>query len=834
MRNTPHFSPLPHHPRTFSLVLKEGEWQKLRGAPACGSCVRVRGRRGVVQGVARFGEQAIWTIGGFRTPPHAIRVVTPFDRLSVEGQARWRWKRTNAKSAAAHLSVAVCAASPLGRVATGKALALHGWQRVAARAFDEGRATRILLADGVGLGKTVQAGFAIASLLVRAPDARVLVATPAGLRDQWRDELARLFGIDAAVLDPPAVRALRRLRPRGAGAWSAHPIVITSIDYLKQAEACAGALQVAWDLFVADEAHALAPSTERHAAANAIARASRLVLLITATPHAGDDHAFTTLCRVGATGEGDPIVLVRRTRADVSVATRRRVRTRRIAGSLRERALHARLRAYAGRVWTRGTGDPASRLAMTLLLRRAASGARALVRSLEYRRHCLERGTMGSWVQPPLPFAEDGELDEADVALPAALAVPGLLDRGAEIAELRALVAEAEACAAGDSKLHRLVQIVRRVREPLVVFTEYRDTLQEAARVLDGECAIALLHGGVARAGRQEAERRFASGSARVLLATDVAAEGLNLHHASRAVVNVELPWSPARLEQRIGRVDRLGQPRIVHVSNMVWQTGVEDAVLRRLDVRLTSINAALPVHDALPVEGEAEGNGARLDAQAGSREYVVLPPMDHDDTEWLDRVRTLPSLRRSVPTAGHADAGNRFVDDRVPVARIRRSMILGKGRSGIALVFRARRMSSSGAVAADGVVAVFVARDREALDDFRLTSALNAAIGEAMPGVQAAAAAALERHVEHHYRRTHAQIDRVRALDASAVLRNLYDPLVQPGLFDRRALSNAARERAAREALERHRRDWIALLERDLELDLPTPPIPVAAFVVR
>jgi superfamily II DNA or RNA helicase len=834
MQNRPEIAGVRDAAGNSSAPVDEAKSQKLHPRIKCGTRVLLRGRWGVVDAIASFGECAICTVAGFWSPPHILRVVTPFDRLRVADRAANRWKRTDTRAAAAAVSRGICDASALGRVPTGSGLELRAWQRVVALAFDQGTATRILLADGVGLGKTVQAGFAIASLFAREADARVLVATPAGLRDQWSAELVRLFGIQAAVLDPPEVRRLRRQRPRGASAWAAHRLVVTSIDYLKQADTCAAALGVPWDLFIVDEAHALAPDTDRHAAADAIARAARLVLLITATPHAGDDRAFSTLCRVGDTSTGGgPIVLVRRTRGDVSIAATRRTRVRRIEGSARERALHARLLAYAARVWTGGTGDPASRLAMTVLLRRAASSAYALARSLRYRRACLEQARTLSWRQPLLPFVEEGEADDADAELPRALAAPGLFDRDVEIAELDRLVSEAEACAALDSKRHALVRLAGRVREPLVVFTEYRDTLEDVEKVLEGTCPVAVLHGGMPRAARHTAERGFAEGAARVLLATDVAAEGLNLHHASRAVVNIELPWSPARLEQRIGRVDRLGQRRTVHVTNLVWQTGVEDPVLRRLDIRLASMRAALPAAEPplIVSSGRASSESSARDLSTASHDYVLHQAADDDENSALARARALEAIGSANVIAGGSD---RIAGGRIPVARIRPSRGLTLARSGIVLVFQVQRVASSGGIAAEAVIPVFALWDCESLSRSKLHDVLDAAVAASTPLARASAAEALERGLVFHDRRTRVQLRRVRSMEPGASPFAIPDPLVQPGLFDRRALAQAARERAAREALERHRSGWIARLERDLTVDALAVAAPIAAFVVR
>ncbi len=169
----------------------------------------------------------------------------------------------------------------------------------------------------------------------------------------------------------------------------------------------------------------------------------------------------------------------------------------------------------------------------------------------------------------------------------------GWLTRAAEAALLAAALHSAERAAACWSKVRALRRLVRRTRERVLVFTEYRDTLMALSAALSGETSICTLHGGASRGARELALAQFADGQARMLIATDVAAEGLNLQHACRLVVHVELPWSPARLEQRNGRVDRLGQRRRVHVWRLLGDRGHERRVIAALAARLSRMRAA-------------------------------------------------------------------------------------------------------------------------------------------------------------------------------------------------------------------------------------------------
>src|SRR5205823_3743851 len=149
---------------------------------------------------------------------------------------------------------------------------------------------------------------------------------------------------------------------------------------------------------------------------------------------------------------------------------------------------------------------------------------------------------------------DERESNDGDLA-PIWQAVLGLRDADHERRLLALLADAASACARGESKIRAVRRLIKRIPEPLIIFTEYRDTLSHLARHIDEPCAV--LHGGLPAAERLAVLSSFASGARRILLATDAVSEVLNLHHTCRTVVNLELPWNPMRVEQRIGRVDR-------------------------------------------------------------------------------------------------------------------------------------------------------------------------------------------------------------------------------------------------------------------------------------
>jgi superfamily II DNA or RNA helicase len=556
-------------------------------------------------------------------------------------------------------------------------VALLAFQLEPALAVTHGLASRILIADEVGLGKTVQAGLVIGEILDRASRARVLIVAPASLREQWRTELQDRFGLGAWIADSASLAragsAWTEVNP-----WRLHPITITSIDYVKRPEAMRGLDAIVWDAVVFDEAHALARRSDRAAAAAALARRARTVVMLTATPHTGDDDDFDRLCRIGDLDGEFPLLFFRRTRQDVGLAVSRKSSTLRVRPSLAESAMHGALLAYARKVWAHeGSSSGSARLAMSVLVRRASSSAASLARSVE-RRLALLAGTGPGPQQLGLPLGDIPGDEEPG----AELAAPGLADREDEQRRLEHILKAAGRAESSESKLRLLARFLRRTSDPAIVFTEYRDTLERFAGALREHDPVTL-HGGLTAAERRESLRRFTTGAARLLIATDAASEGLNLQARCRLVVNLELPWTPLRLEQRVGRVDRIGQQRRVHAVHLVAADTPEESTVARLLLRTRRAAAVL---DSLrPRATEQDIAGAvmgreRFDDAARSPELrvpQVLAPgvssLAASEAARLEKLRSVARHPSSAPT-----------DDRPPVV-VRRGM----RRRGILLGFR-------------------------------------------------------------------------------------------------------------------------------------------------
>jgi superfamily II DNA or RNA helicase len=561
-----------------------------------GQLVRIRGERWRIDRCAGDDNVAIVDVVGCDATNRSERTrfllpFEPVDRLEYStspllvGRARWRHvaRRTLADASPSWSSL---------RAATRANLTLIPFQLEPALALARGDGCRFLIADAVGLGKTVEAGLMIAETLERRPDANALVISPAGLREQWREELQNRFDLDATILDGPRLAAIATQLPTDVNPWAIQPIVITSIDYIKRPEVMRSLETLMWDVVVFDEAHHLTGRSDRAAAAEMLGDRARAVVLLTATPHSGEDRAFSRLCTVGNAGGSAPLVVFRRTRLDAGLHVRRRTPLLRVKPTPAETAMHAALMAYARLVWSQSaqSGLSGGRLAVSVLTRRGCSSAASLARSLE-RRLALMTGALEPTArQPGLPFTAGGhDDDEPDIALES----PGLHDRAGECRVLERLLWLARAAEAAESKIAVIERLLSRVDEPAIVFTEYRDTLRRLAGVLSHIDAVQL-HGGLTPHERSDALHRFTRGEARLLLATDAGSEGLNLHHRCRLVVNLELPWTPLRLEQRAGRVDRIGQQRRVHALHLVAAGTCEEDTLARLVLRINRMCGAL------------------------------------------------------------------------------------------------------------------------------------------------------------------------------------------------------------------------------------------------
>ncbi len=499
---------------------------------------------------------------------------------------------------------------------------------------------RLLIADDVGVGKTIEMGLVVSELLARSLVHRALFVVPANLREQTREALAHFFHIDATIVSRHRLRSLERSLMPGQSVWEAHPFVVVSVDYAKKYPG--RILDAGWDLVVFDEAHLCArppmstrgnrAQKQRYDFAVKAAEVVQHLIMMTATPHNGYTESFASLLdlldvdAVRWSGPSGEVPTIDRQKAEPHVIQRRREDLRGWFEAAGERfpfperdpyeliiemsATEARVmedvRTYTERLATRSDATVNQWVALHLQ-KRALSSPAALRRSLQNRVDALRRR-----LTDEVGTAADAEAAVMDAEPHEDLTDEQLFDRvdrsalgtESEIAELERLKeSAAKVTKAKDSKYSSLVQrvwphvLARQRNKRLIVFTRYRDTLDYLVSNLEADArrpkrgmetlsgtAVFAIHGDMNPKDRIEAFASFEAADKAILVATDVISEGVNLQRACSALVHYELPWNPNRLEQRNGRVDRYLQPeeRVI-LGTLVYDDELDVTILNVL-----------------------------------------------------------------------------------------------------------------------------------------------------------------------------------------------------------------------------------------------------------
>jgi len=416
---------------------------------------------------------------------------------------------------------------------------------------------RAILADEVGLGKTIEAGLVLAELRMRGLADRALVVTPAGLVEQWREELERKFGL-------PTVIASGAARPSDDGRTGPQPIVLVSIAAARREPLKVDLAGRGWDLVVADEAHRL---RNPRSASGLFARSlrTRYLLLLTATPVENKLQDLYELVSLVAPGLlGTPAEFRRHHGADDPAAPRD------IAG-LRARTREVMVRHRRSEVTIRLP----QRLAETVLVEPSPEEVE-FYRDLTAR---LRVEARAATAKQRLTLRSIARLaGSSPVAVGPTLAKVGwsqLSERAARLTGFR--------------KADVLLDRVRRhteAGEKVLVFTAFRQTLDTLTRRVAGaEISAATYHGSLSRADKQRAITDFAE-SVDVLLSTESAGEGRNLQFC-HAMINMDLPWNPMQIEQRVGRLHRVGQQHDVLLTNLVARGTIEQRILHVLESKI-------------------------------------------------------------------------------------------------------------------------------------------------------------------------------------------------------------------------------------------------------
>jgi len=424
---------------------------------------------------------------------------------------------------------------------------------------------RALLADEVGLGKTIEAGIILKEYLLRGQIRTALILTPASLCEQWAEELHEKFELEFVV-------------SRGAeGAWGSHPLVIASLETARHARHRGSVRRVGFDLVIVDEAHRLRNHlTLGWKFINELG--ARQLLLLTATPVQNDLrelYNLVTLLRPGAVGTfaqfraefmtaGDRLrprntdklrqllasVMIRAQRAHTNLKfPKREVKTITLELSEAEAALYQDVSSFVIKTIASGDEDVARRWYFTLVVLQKEMGS-SIAAARKTLTHLANKASTG------LETKALKELARRAIAIDDA------------------------------TKTKALVKLLQSLDDKAIVFTQFRASQEEISQALtDAGVPNVIFHGEQTWQEKEEALDRF-RGPIPFLISTETGGEGRNLQFA-HIVVNYDLPWNPMRVEQRIGRVHRLGQTSDVSIFNLVARDTIESYVMEILEKKI-------------------------------------------------------------------------------------------------------------------------------------------------------------------------------------------------------------------------------------------------------
>jgi superfamily II DNA or RNA helicase len=522
--------------------------------------------------------------------------------------------------------------------------------RALSRAITNAR-VRYLLADEVGLGKTIEAGLILRELKLRGLVKRTLVIAPKGLVSQWVSEMRFHFGETFQLVLPEDIKTLRRIAPAGrpdgdkgnqnpealtTNAWQMFSQVVVPMDSVKPMDKRRGwtksqvheynrerfedLISAGWDLVIVDEAHRLGGSTDqvaRFKLGQGLSEAAPYFLLLSATPHQGKTDAFHRLMSLIDAQEFPDVGSVTRERVQPHVIRTEKRRAIDAEGkplfkprrteigpvSWEERHRDQQLLYEAVTEYVREGYNQAMRekrsyigFLMILMQRLVVSSTSAIRTTLERRLDALatpqEQLTMF-----PLPSEEEWEdLDgQEQIDMLLGIRLKALKNERAEVKLLLDAAARCEQ-AGPDAKAEALLDWLYRLQSEegnpelkALVFTEFVPTQEMLQRFLtERGFSVVCLNGSMDMEERKRAQEAFAH-EVRILISTDAGGEGLNLQFC-HVVINYDIPWNPMRLEQRIGRVDRIGQPHTVRAVNFVFEDSVEHRVREVLEQKLAVI----------------------------------------------------------------------------------------------------------------------------------------------------------------------------------------------------------------------------------------------------
>ena len=496
----------------------------------------------------------------------------------------------------------------------------------------ETRNIRYILADEVGLGKTIEAGMIIKELKARGLITRILVVCPTGLVSQWSVEMQEKFHEKFQVILPSDFDTIRRLTDND-DVYGQFDQVISPMDSIKPVEKHAGwsdkrvekynqerieaIINSGWDLIIIDEAHRVAGSSSyvaRYKLGYLLSQASPYLLLLTATPHNGKTEPFLRLVRLldeqafpnykSIVKEQVAPYLIRSEKREAIDNNGNLLFKKRYTHLVElhwderhslQRQLYELVSSYVSKIYDKARWNRKKNMCLIFLMiimqRMVTSSTAAVRQSLEHRlRVLLEEETRVNTMS-------ESDWDERDIEDGDADAMEAMsLDRSAEIEELKMIISVAKQAEFQhhDVKVDALFDTIDELQsedpaQKIILFTEFVGTQVYLKELLESRgYSVSVLNGSMDIEERNNALNEFKM-STGIFISTDAGGEGLNLQFAN-IIINYDLPWNPMKIEQRCGRADRIGQQRDVHIYNMIIGDTVESRVREVLEEKLSVI----------------------------------------------------------------------------------------------------------------------------------------------------------------------------------------------------------------------------------------------------
>lgn len=549
---------------------------------------------------------------------------------------------------------------------------------------------RYILADEVGLGKTIEAGMIIEELKARGLVKRVLVVCPTGLVTQWSIEMREKFHEHFQVILPSDYDTIRRLT-NSKDVYGTFDYVISPMDSVKPIERHVGwsdekvnaynqeriysIINSGWDLIIIDEAHKIAGSSNevaRYKLGQLLSEASPYLLLLSATPHNGKTEPFLRLIRLlekDAFPNADSVVreqvepfLIRTEKRDAIDNQGERLFKDRVTHlvSLQwderhslQQELYEQVSDYVAKTYNKALRNKKKNMCLIFLLiimqRMVTSSTAAIQESLKRRLDVLvnQQTKVGN-----LTLEELDEINIEDNVEDALEAIS--VNSSEEIEELQRIIATARQAMFQypDVKVEKLVELIDSLRsedsnQKIIVFTEFVETVKYVKEHLEKHgYSVTTLDGSMSIDERNEAIREFRE-NADVFISTDAGGEGLNLQFAN-ILVNYDMPWNPMRVEQRCGRVDRIGQEKNVHIYNFILEGTVERRVREVIEEKLSVIMEEMGIDkysDVLDSE-VAEYDFTDVYIKSIEKPYNIEKNLSSVTMEMKDQIKNVKSYK--------------------------------------------------------------------------------------------------------------------------------------------------------------------------------------------